>query len=154
MRIILLALIVGFAVPAISLSQTQTKKTGSAAGDEQMFRGLERQMFDAMQLKPDLAAFDRIWADDFFSINHDGSTVDKQQTLAFLRAGKFLADKITSDEFRLRRFGDTAIITGRSIYFFAGNKVGDVRHTQVWAKLKGRWQLVGWQGTPIPDPTR
>jgi hypothetical protein len=144
-------LILGIAIPAIALSQTRTTQA-SISRDEQMFRKLERQMFDATQGQPDLAAFDRIWADDFFSINHDGSAADKQQTMAFLRTGKVLAEKITSDEFRLRRYGDTAVITGRSAYFFGGQKVGEVRHTEIWAKRKGRWQLAGWQGTPLGNP--
>jgi hypothetical protein len=154
MNRMLLALVLTVAIPAIALSQTTAKMASSDSNEEQMFRQLERQMFDATQGKADLAAFDRIWADDFFSINHDGSTVDKQQTLAFLRTGKFLAEKITSDEFRLRRYGDSAVITGRSTYFVGGQKVGDVRHTQVWIKRNGRWQLVGWQGTPIQDPPK
>ncbi len=29
---------------------------------------------------------------------------------------------------------DTAVITGRSTYFRGEQKVGDVRHTQVWVK--------------------
>jgi hypothetical protein len=132
---------------ALSFSQTNAEQVGRK--DEQMFRKLERAMFDATEGKPDLKAVDRIWADDFFSINHDGSSLNKQQTMDFMRAGHILADRITSDEFRLRRYGSTAVITGRSAYFMNGHRLGEVRHTQIWTRRKGRWQLAGWQGTPL-----
>jgi hypothetical protein len=129
-----LTLLFGLAIPAYASSQIKT--VSSSGHDEQLFRKLEREMFDATQGKPDLVAFGRIWADDFYSINHDGSAVDKQQTAAVLKAGQFFAEKITSDDFKLRRYGDTAVVTGRSSYFVGGAKVGEVRHTQIWVKRK------------------
>jgi hypothetical protein len=29
----------------------------------------------------------------------------------------------------------------------------EVRHTEVWANLNGRWRLVSWQGTSVPAET-
>lgn len=146
MKQILAAFIITIAIPALAFAQIETKQ---ADKDEQAFRKLERGMFDAFEGKPNLDALERFFSDDFFSINADGKTDNKQQTLEALRSGKFQVDKITSDEFRLRRNGDTAVITGRSLYFKNGQNVGEVRHTQIWIKHNGRWQLLGWQGTPF-----
>lgn len=67
-----------------------------------------------------------------------------------LVAGQFPVEKITTDDFRVRRYSGTAVITGRSAYFSGGQKLWEVRHTQVWAHLNDRWQLVSWQGTTMP----
>ena len=119
------------------------------ASDE-VFRELERELFAAHEGTPDLAAIDRLYADDFLSTNADGRVVDKQGWIDLLRAGQFPVDKITTDDFRVRRYSDTAIVTGRSAYHSGGKKIWEVRHTQVWASSNGRWQLVSWQGTPLP----
>lgn len=118
------------------------------------FRQLEKVMFEAV-VQRDLAAVARIWADDFLSTNHDATVVDKAQWIEAIRSGQWPpVDDIRSSDFRLRRFGGTAIITGRSDYFGKGQLLGAVRHTQVWLKRKGRWQMVSWQGTPIPQPVQ
>ena len=62
--------------------------------------------------------------------------------LDILKAGQFPVDMITTDDFKVRKYSDTAIVTGRSVYHYAGKKLWEVRHTQVWANTRGRWQLV------------
>lgn len=151
MKQMLAAFIIAIAIPALAFAQIQTKQVEK---DEKMFRQLEREMFDAFEGKPNLDALERLYSDDFFTINHDGKTANKQQTLEALRSGQFQIDKIQNDEFLLRRCGDTAIITGRSIYFKNEQKAGEVRHTQIWVKRSGRWQLLGWQGTAVPQITQ
>jgi len=117
--------------------------------NEQMFRKLERELFAAHEGTPDLATIDRLYADDFVSTNADGRVVDKQGWLKILSAGQFPVEKITTDDFKVRQYSGTAIITGSSTYFSGAQKMS-VRHTQVWADLRGRWQLVSWQGTLMP----
>ena len=118
-------------------------------GDE-LFKGLERELFAAHEGNPDLATIDRLYADDFLSTNADGRVVDKNGWLAILKAGQFPVDTITTDDFKVRTYAGTVIVTGRSAYHYAGQKLADVRHTQVWANTNGRWQLVSWQGTAVP----
>ena len=119
--------------------------------DEELFRELERELFAAHEGTPDLATIDRLYADDFLSTNADGRVVDKNGWLDMLKAGQFPVDRITTDDFKVRTYADTAIVTGRSAYHYAGKKLWEVRHTQVWANMGGRWQLVGWHGTSAPN---
>jgi len=121
------------------------------AVSDKVFRELERELFAAHEGTPDLTTIDRLYADDFLSTNADGRVVDKQEWLNILKVGQFPVDKITSDDFKVRRYSGTAIITGRSAYHHGGKKLWEVRHTQVWANPNGRWQLVSWQGTPLPS---
>jgi len=120
--------------------------------NEQMFKKLERELFAAHEGTPDLATIDRLYADDFVSTNADGRVVDKRGWLEILSAGQFPVEKITTDDFKVRQYSGTAIVTGSSTYINGGQKLS-VRHTQVWANLGGRWQLVSWQGTLMPAGT-
>ena len=118
--------------------------------NDELFRALERELFAAHEGSPDLATIERLYADDFLSTNADGRVVDKQGWLDILKAGQFPVDKITTDDFKVRTYSSTAIVTGRSAYHYAGQKLAEVRHTQVWANTNGRWRLVSWQGTSAP----
>ena len=117
---------------------------------DELFRALERELFAAHEGTPDLATIDRLYADDFLSTNADGRVVDKQGWLDMLKAGQFPVEKITTDDFKVRTYSGTAIVTGRSAYHFGGSQLWEVRHTQVWANTNGQWQLVNWQGTAVP----
>jgi hypothetical protein len=105
--------------------------------NEEEFRELEREMFAAHEGTPDLATIDRLYADDFLSTNADGRVVDKQGWLEILKAGQFPVEKITTDDFKVALYPGTAVITGRSSYFYDEKKL-EVRHTQVWVSLSGR----------------
>jgi hypothetical protein len=117
---------------------------------DKIFRELEHELFAAHEGTPDLTTINQLYADDFVSINADGRVVNKQEWLDILKAGQFPVEKITTDEFKVRQYSGTAVITGRSAYFNGGKKLWDVRHTQVWTNLSGRWRLVSWQGTSLP----
>ena len=90
----------------------------------------------------------QLYADDFFSTNADGRVVNKAEWLDMLRSGRFVVDRIAASDFKVRRFGVVAVVTGRSRYLRDGHQTWDVRHTQVWAYIDGRWQLTTWHGTP------
>jgi len=116
---------------------------------EEIFRELERAMFAAHEGSPDLAAIDRLYASDFLSTNADGKVVDKQGWLELLKSGQFSVEKITTDDFKVRRYGFAAVITGRSTYFKDRQRIWEVRHTQVWVERNSQWQLVSWHGTRL-----
>ena len=118
---------------------------------DDVFRKLEERMFIAHQGSPDLETIDRLYASDFVSTNADGRVVDKQGWLDMLKSRRFFVDRITTADFKVRRYSGTAVINGRSAYFKGGKKLWDVRHTQVWARRENRWQLVSWQGTLISE---
>jgi len=123
----------------------------SSDGDD-VFRELEGQLFAAHAGQPDLATVDRLYADDFFSTNADGRVVDKAGWLDILRSGRFLVDEIRTTDFKVRRHGGVAVVTGRSTYLSGGRVAWDVRHTEVWADIGGQWRLTTWHATPMsPD---
>jgi len=126
--------------------------TVSSAQDEETLRRLEREVFDAFELPGDAEAIDQLYSEEFLSINADASYSDKQEAVEIVEAGQRpVVEKIVNDETRVRQFGDTAVITGRSRWVGPeGDPTAVVRHTMIWVKEDGRWQMAGWQGTPLP----
>lgn len=116
------------------------------------FDALEREVLDAFVRPGDPEAVDRLYSDEFFSINADGSTSDKQDAIDIVDEGVFpTSETVENDDTMVRRFGDTVVITGRSQWINPDDApTVTVRHTQIWYKEDGTWQLVGWQGTPVP----
>ncbi len=125
-------------------------KTGNslAAVAEKQLKKLEREWFDAV-VKNDGVALNRIFADDFTSINSDGSIITKAEMVEMMTSGKINPDEIKSEDFKLRLYGTTAIINGRSTYIRNGKTLGTSTHSEVWAKRAGVWKAVSWVSVPI-----
>ena len=54
-------------------------------------------------------------------------------------------------------YGDTVVVTGQTTMaaMVEGKpKLLNSRYTNVWVKGAKGWQMVVWQSTPIPAPTR
>jgi ketosteroid isomerase-like protein len=116
---------------------------------------LEREWLDAY-MKRDIAALERIEADDFNITYSNGESRTKAEELAHLKsnsdgAGTF---KLNTEDTKVRLFGDTAVLTGILIQQLTNNgKEMNVRarYTDVWVKRNGRWQVVAVQLTKMPD---
>ena len=89
------------------------------------------------ELKGDTKAAGMYVADDFWGTNTDGSMNDKAQYLASLKAS---TDTDVADDFNVRFFGDTAIMTHRGTV--KGERDYQYRSTHIWMKRGGHWQIV------------
>jgi ketosteroid isomerase-like protein len=141
--------------PRNSDSETSASQNVELAEDydEEFFKQLEREVFDAFELPGDAEAIDRLYSEDFLSINADASYSNKQDAVEMVEAARPpVVEEIINDETRVRQFGNTAVITGRSKYVSTEGDLGTVvvRHTMIWVKEDDRWQMVGWQGTALP----
>lgn len=158
-QLLLCGLLVALTASA-ALGQTKTARpaTGKAAGAsaagatvagaETQLKKLEREWFNAVA-KNDAATLNRIFADDFTALNSDGSFVTKAEMAEMVKAGKIKLDEIRSDEFKLRLYGTTAVVSGRSTYIRDGKELGSSHHTEVWVKRAGVWKAVSWVSLPI-----
>ncbi len=127
----------------------QAKAAGtSAAGPEAQLKKLEREWFTAV-VKKDVATLKRIFAEDFTAINTDGSFATKAEMLKMLESGKIQLDDIRSEEFKVRLYGTTAVVTGRSTYMRNDKPLGTSSHTEVWVKRAGAWKAVSWVSIPL-----
>jgi ketosteroid isomerase-like protein len=120
------------------LAQTQTESV------EQELIKLEKGWLDAM-LKKDIAFLDRIIADDFTDTDPEGNVSTKAQGLAKFKSGEYVLISGVIDDIKVRVYGDTAVVTGRSTQkaqYKGKESTGQYQWTDTWVKLAGRWQCV------------
>ena len=115
----------------------------------------ERRFFTAL-VAADVEELDRILADDFLLIDvMRGSEVPKAALLEVLGAGQAKFAAIEPAESRVRRYGGTAVVTGRTQMhgrFGETPFAASSRYTHVYVEQQGRWRMVAAQGTQIaPD---
>ena len=118
---------------------------------EQTLKQLEHEWSQA-SLKKDLATLDKIIADDWVSIDFQGRTVTKAETIANLKAGSPATQAAGIGEMKVRVFGDSAIVTGSDTEksTLKGKDVIDkYLWTDVFVKRAGRWQAVASQSTKV-----
>lgn len=151
----LLIILIALLAASPALGQAKNRRPASArtvspaaAGAETQLKKLEREWFAAV-VKNDAVALNRIFADDFTAINSDGSVIGKAEMVKMFSGGKFKLDEIRSEEFKLRLYGTTAVVNGRSTYIRDGKPLGSSSHTEVWVKRAGVWKAVSWVSLPI-----
>ena len=129
---------------SIALGQEQSARRDSRRSVGQSIRQVDRERVQA-QIGADAAALNRIYADDFIGIGPSGTVRTKAQVIADFTSGDLKFQSITTDDVRVRVYGNTAVETGRSTMI--GQDRGkavprDNRFTRVWIKQFGRWRLV------------
>ena len=123
-----------------------------AATAEEEVRAAEARRFAAM-VQVDTAALSGLLADDLTYTHSTGQVENKAQFLETLSSGKLRYLAIEPSEVVVRIYGDTAILTGRSMMKV---KTGEqemtlpIRFTDVWVRKGGQWRMAVWQSTRIP----
>jgi ketosteroid isomerase-like protein len=129
------------------LAKTQT---GSV---EQELIKLEYEWLEAI-VKHDIASIeklDRMLADEFI-MTSDGSISTKAQYIEFAKSHKEEFLSFVMDEWKVRVYGDAAVVMARSTYKMrlAGKETTyQNRFTDTWIKRDGRWQCVAEHGSTI-----
>jgi len=118
---------------------------------EQAVRKLEEQRVEA-QVRGDFPTLERLMSDDFTYTHSSGETQAKGEFLADLKSGKRVFKSVKHEDVRVRVYGSTAVLTGRSNFVVVnGGKELDLplRFIGVYVKRNGDWQMVAWQSTKI-----
>jgi len=103
-------------------------------------------------LHGDVAALDRMTSDDYTFITLRGELRTKSDILKGFASGSFHYESRQISDLKVRVYGDTAIVTGRSMQKGMENGKdysGDYRFTRVYVKEKGRWVTVALKTTLI-----
>src|SRR4029077_9510881 len=144
MRQIFAIAVAAFAVAAIASGQEQGAVKDPKGSVEQVIRKLDNERIQA-QIHADVAALQRIYADDFIGVGPSGTVRTKPQVISDFTSGVLRFQSITTDDVRVRVYGNAAVETGLSTMNGQdkGNAVPhDTRFTRVWVKKQGRWRLV------------
>jgi len=136
------------------LGQTQVSETIKkelVAAESEMFKKI-------VQLDPDYMK--NLVADDYFSINADGSTETKAQLMAEKDSPKMKMMAASTTQLfdkQVRAYGNVGIITGRARAYMQGKYIVEFLYTAVFVKQNDKWMFTLWQGTiskdsPPPPP--
>ena len=95
----------------------------------------------------DVAALDRIYADDIMVTAPIGIVVDKPAVMNEVRlaASKATVETYDKDNLKVRAYGDTAVASYRMTLKgqFEGQEISrQLQITNVWLKRQGNWQIV------------
>lgn len=114
----------------------------------------ERRFFRALA-GADVEELDRIMADDCIMVDlMRGAETPKAALLQGLASGQAKFEAIEPSEVRVRRYGGTVVVNGRTEMRV---RIGDTpfsassRYTHVYVEQQGRWRMVAAQGTRIDD---
>src|ERR1043165_3313297 len=132
------------ALGPVVLGQTKSARRTQTQSVMERIRRLDQDRIQA-QIHADATALDRLYADDFIGIGPSGTVRMKPQVLADFTSHELIFQSITTDDVRIRVYGNTVVETGRST--MVGQDKGKVvprdnRFTRVWVRRQGRWQLV------------
>jgi ketosteroid isomerase-like protein len=143
---------VGMIVLALAVAawaQTWAQPKGGSVAEELI--SLENS-WNAALVKRDWAFIDRILADDFVATNMDGIVKTKAQSLASLKSDETVITSEVADDFRVRFYGDTAVVTFRNAeksQLKGKDTSVQERVTDIWVKIAGRWQCVAEHASRI-----
>lgn len=99
------------------------------------------------ELKGDKKTAGAMVADDYVGTTQQGEVENKAQYLAQLAPN---ADMVRSDDYKVRIFGNTAIMTHRGTV--EGVRNIKFRSTHIWMKRAGKWLIVAHHGSQILPP--
>ena len=125
-------------------------KTGKA--EEELLK-LEEAFAEAI-VKNDLEGMGRLIADDWIIIDPNGEIIDRTRFFEVIKSGALTHDTMESEDFRLRVYGDSAVVT--AITSAKGKFMGQEfstheRATDVFVKRDRRWQCVLTHLTRCPE---
>ncbi|MGH9787825.1 MAG: nuclear transport factor 2 family protein [Candidatus Acidiferrales bacterium] len=101
--------------------------------------------FVAAMSKNDVSVLDKIWADDFTFVSHDGEILTKAQLLDLLKSGTEKFESVALEDISIRTYGSTAVVTARATQkatLEGKDHSGTSIVSIVLVKNKGRWRMV------------
>lgn len=133
-------------------SQPAGEKVALGNADQELTE-LDREWTQA-GVRGDASILERVLADDYSATNALGKTATKAEAIADLKSGTSKLDSNTADNYSVRMFGDTAVMTHDGVR--AGQREGKAfseryRSLHVFVKRGGRWQVVASQNMTLPQ---
>jgi len=118
---------------------------------EQELLQIEKEWGDAM-VRRDTAKLGHILADEWGILIPNGEVWTKETFLMLVQTGTLAVESGENSDVKVRAYGDTAVVTGRSVSkgkYKGVDYSSDERWTDVFVKKNGRWQCVASHSTRI-----
>ena len=123
------------------------------AGNGQTIIELDRKRMTAMAQK-DIATLNELLSDDLVYTHSSARLDTKQSLIGAMESGGTVYTSVVPSDVKAQDLGDTVVLTGSCrISVNSGGRANSfgVRFTDVYANKGGRWQMVTWQSTRLPD---
>jgi hypothetical protein len=123
------------------------------ANNAQTIIDLDRKRMQAMSEK-DIATLEALLADDLIYTHSSARLDTKQSLIANMKSGTTVYSSIEPSDVKAQDLGDAVVLTGVAwIKVVSSGRQLDfgVRFTDAYAKRNGRWQMVAWQSTRLPE---
>lgn len=152
MKIRLKRIVLPIVLTLISIVSTAQKPAAAKASDRETILQLERDWTQSF-VTMDVAANQRIVADDFFGTEPDGRRITKAEMLAELKAEDALeSNRLNEDDVKIRFYGTVAVVNGSESWKRKSDgKTGRFIWTDVFVKRNGKWQVVASQDLEVAD---
>lgn len=108
--------------------------------------------WNTFRAKGDAAGLAPLLADDFMLVHSDGRVQYKTDYLGDLSTKSRVNNAIVNEDVKARLYGDTAIVTGKSIQSGTSDGKpwsGSFRFTRTWVRKDGNWVLVSSHSSRI-----
>jgi ketosteroid isomerase-like protein len=123
------------------------------ADNRQMIIDLDKKRMTAMAQK-DIATLNALLADDLVYTHSSARLDTKQSLIGNMEAGSTVYTAVEPSDVKAQDLGDTVVLTGSCrISVMSGGRPNSfsVRFTDIYANKGGRWQMVAWQSTRLPE---
>jgi ketosteroid isomerase-like protein len=123
------------------------------ADNRQMIIDLDKKRMTAMAQK-DVATLNTLLADDLVYTHSSARLDTKQSLIGAMESGSTVYTSVEPSDVKAHDLGDTVVLTGSCrISVTSGGRPNSfgVRFTDVYANKGGRWQMVAWQSTRLPE---
>jgi hypothetical protein len=123
------------------------------AGNGQMIIDLDKKRMTATA-EMDVATLNELLSDDLVYTHSSARQDTKQSLIAAMQSGKTVYTAIVPSEVKAHDCGTAVVLTGvaRISVKSDGKAINfGVRFTDVYVNKGGKWQMVTWQSTRLPD---
>ncbi len=123
------------------------------AGNGQMIIDLDKKRMTAMGQR-DAGTLNMLLSDDLVYTHSSARQDTKQSLIAAMASGTTVYTSVVPSEVKAQDCGDAVVLTGIARISVNSNGKPNsfgVRFTDVYANKGGRWQMVTWQSTRLPE---
>jgi hypothetical protein len=123
------------------------------ADNGQKIIDLDQKRMHAMAQK-DIAMLNALLSDDLVYTHSTARLDTKQSLIGAMESGRTVYTAVEPSDVKAQDLGDAVVLTGaaRIGVMSSGNPVSfRVRFTDVYVNKGGKWQMVAWQSTRLPD---